>query len=55
MLVEGKYLTNIFNGFPINRGCSVRARVLYQVRNTRGVLELSLDKKEPRVYAWTKI
>ena len=55
MPVEGKYLTNIFNGFPINICCSVRARVPYQVGNTRGVLELRFDKKKPRVYAWTKI
>ena len=55
MPVEGKYLTNIFNGFPINICCSVRARVLYQVWNTSGVLELSLDKKETRLYVWTKI
>ena len=55
MPVEGKYLTNIFNGFPINICCSVRARVPYQVGNTRGVLELRFDKKLPRVYAWTKI
>ena len=39
--VEGKYLTNIFNGFPINICCSVRARVLYQLE-IRGVY-LSLD------------
>ena len=45
MPVEGKYLTNIFNGFPINICCSVRARVPYQVGNTRGVLELRFDKK----------
>ena len=55
MPIEGKYLTNIFNGFPINICCSVRARVLYQLE-TRGVCQ-SLDwiKKQPRVYAWTKI
>ena len=55
MPVEGKYLTNIFNGFPINICCSVRARVPYQVGNTRGVLELRFDIKKPRFYAWTKI